>query len=111
MTFCSQWCFLSTQTKVQQQVSVLSTLLYGRQPRLPFEVETLDKDITPTSEQIEDFKEKCKPYEETVGDHSTEMIKMQQEIFPQVMTNIEKAQEKQKKAVFKTQRNTRCQNN
>ncbi len=76
-------------------------LMYGRQPRLPFEVETLDKDITPTSEQIEDFKEKCKPYEETVVDHSAEMIKMQQEIFPQVMTNIEKAQEKQKKQYLK----------
>ena len=76
-------------------------LMYGRQARLPFEVETLDKNVTPLTEQIEDFKEQCQPYGENVVDHAADMIKIQQEIFPQVMSNIEKAQEKQKRQYLK----------
>lgn len=71
-------------------------LMYGRQARLPFEVETLDKNTTPQTEQIEEFVEECQPYKQTVLDHTEEMVKIQQEIFPKTMSNIEKAQEKQK---------------
>ena len=45
----------------------------------------------------EDFKDQCQPYEENVVEHAADMTKIQQEIFPQVMSNIEKAQEKQKR--------------
>ena len=76
-------------------------LMYGRQARLPFEVETLDKDTTPQTEQIEDFIEECQPYDQKVFDHSTKMQKIQQEIFPQTVSNIEKAQEKQKAQYLK----------
>ena len=34
-------------------------LMYGRQARLPLEVEILDKDITPQEEQIKSFVAEC----------------------------------------------------
>ena len=86
---------------MQQQDSALFISCMGRQARLPFEVETLDKDTTPQTEQIEDFIEECQPYDQKVLDHSTKMQKIQQEIFPQTMSNIEKAQEKQKAQYLK----------
>jgi len=65
-------------------------LMYGRQARLPFEVEILEKNVTPPTGQTEDFKEQCQTYEETAVDHVADMIKIQQEIFRQVMHNFEK---------------------
>ena len=48
------------------------------------------------SDQIEEFVKECQPYKQTVLDHTAEMVKIQQEIFPKTMSNIEKIQEKQK---------------
>ena len=44
--------------------------IYGRQPRLPFEVDILDKDITPQEEQIKSFVAECQTYEEVTVDHT-----------------------------------------
>ena len=49
----------------------------------------------------EDFKEQCQPHAEIVVDHTADMIKIQQEIFPQVMSIIEIAREKQKRQYLK----------
>ena len=78
-------------------------LMHGRQARLPFEVETLDKNTTPQAEQIEGFADECKPYEQAVFNHTEEMVKIQQEIFPQTMCNIKKLQYLKRKGVSEIQ--------
>jgi hypothetical protein len=79
--------------------------MYGRQARLPFEVETFDKNTTQIrSDQIEEFVKECQPYKQTILDHTAEMVKIQQEIFPKTMSNIEKIQEKQKLQYLKRKR-------
>ena len=83
--------FSTTQKIVQQQVSVLSTS--SMENRLGYHSK-LGKNVMPLTEQTEDFKEQVQPYQETVV---ADIIKIQQVIFPQVMSNIEKTQEKQKR--------------
>ena len=76
-------------------------LMYGRQARFPFEVDVLDKDATPQQEQVERFREEWQPYDKVIADHKENMLKIQQEIFPTTIKNIENAQEKHKKQYLK----------
>ena len=76
-------------------------LMFGRNPRLPFEVEKLEQPITDSetlSQVMQDLSS-----EETIKERLEEMSRLRDTLFPRVYENIKQAQEKQKQQ-FKRRR-------
>ena len=69
-------------------------LMYGRNPRLPFEVEKLEQPLA----NLEDLAQLTDDLnsEETIREHINEMSRIRDTLFPSVDVNIKQAQEKQK---------------
>ena len=69
-------------------------LMYGRNPRLPFEVEKLEQPLA----SLEDLAQLTDDLnsEETIREHINEMSRIRDTLFPSVDVNIKQAQEKQK---------------
>ena len=76
-------------------------LMFGRNPRLPFEIEKLEQPITDPetlSQIMQDLSS-----EETIRERLEEMSRLRDTLFPRVDENIKQAQEKQKQQ-FKRRR-------
>ena len=69
-------------------------LMFGRKPRLPFEVEKTEQPIT-GPEELTDLMEEFSR-EDLIREHVDEMSKMRDSLFPRVDKNIKVAQNKQR---------------
>ena len=68
--------------------------MFGRNPRLPFEVEKLETPLT-DADGIEQLTKDISS-EEAVKEHVEQMSALRESLFPVVDRNIKRAQEKQK---------------